>query len=123
MQNETRPLLLQASGVTKAFYGNTVLDHVDFDLAYGEVLGLVGQNGAGKSTLVKILTGVYQKDEGSIKIEGKEAVLDSIQSANASGISIVFQELSLALNMTVADNIFIGDYPTDSLSLIKKKEL
>lgn len=109
--------------MTKAFYGNTVLDHVDFDLGYGEVLGLVGQNGAGKSTLVKILTGVYQKDGGSIKIEGKEAVLDSIQSANASGISIVFQELSLALNMTVADNIFIGDYPTDSLNLVKKKEL
>lgn len=123
MEKEARKLLLEAKGVTKAFYGNTVLDHVDFDLAYGEVLGLLGQNGAGKSTLVKILTGVYEKDEGSIMIEGKEAKLDSIQSANASGISIVFQELSLALNMSVADNIFIGDYPTNALTLVKKKEL
>lgn len=123
MGNKARPLLLEAKDVTKSFYGNVVLDHVSFDMTYGEVLGLVGQNGAGKSTLVKILTGVYSKDEGSIKIEGNEAVLDSIQNANASGISIVFQELSLALNMTVADNIFIGDYPTNSISLIKKKEL
>lgn len=123
METNTNPKLLEAKGVSKTFYGNTVLDHVDFDLDYGEVLGLVGQNGAGKSTLMKILTGVYQKDDGSIKIEGKEAVLDSIQSANASGISIVFQELSLALNMTVADNIFIGAYPTDSLKLVKDKEL
>lgn len=115
--------LLEAKGVCKAFYGNTVLDHIDFDLDYGEVLGLVGQNGAGKSTLVKILTGVYQMDGGSIKIEGKDAVLDSIQSANASGISLVFQELSLALNMTVADNIFVGNLPTDAINIVKKKEL
>lgn len=112
-----------SQGVTKSFYGNTVLDHVDFDLGYGEVLGLVGQNGAGKSTLVKILTGVYPKDAGSIKIENQEVSLDSIQSANASGISIVFQELSLALNMTVADNIFIGDYPVHGPNLVDKKEL
>lgn len=123
MQNQERSLLLEARGVTKSFYGNTVLDHVDFDLGYGEVLGLVGQNGAGKSTLVKILTGVYPKDAGSIKIENQEVSLDSIQSANASGISIVFQELSLALNMTVADNIFIGDYPVHGPNLVDKKEL
>ena len=82
MQNQERSLLLEARGVTKSFYGNTVLDHVDFDLGYGEVLGLVGQNGAGKSTLVKILTGVYPKDAGSIKIENQEVSLDSIQIAN-----------------------------------------
>lgn len=115
--------LLEARNITKAFYGNKVLDDVSFDLDYGEVLGLVGQNGAGKSTLVKILTGAYQLDSGTIHIEGKLTKLTDIHTANESGIALVFQELSLAPNMTVADNIFIGNIPTDSLGLVDKKKL
>lgn len=115
--------ILQVQEVTKAFYGNTVLDHVSFDMGYGQVLGLVGQNGAGKSTLVKILTGAYSKDSGSIKVEGREADLTSIEAANAAGIALVFQELSLASNMTVADNIFVRDWPSNKLNLVSKTEL
>lgn len=116
-------VILEARDVCKAFYEHTVLDHVSFALEAGQVLGLVGQNGAGKSTLVKILTGVYQKDSGCIKIGGKEANLSSIVEANASGVSLVFQELSLAPNMTVADNIFVGSLPTGAAGLVKKTEL
>lgn len=96
---------------------------MSFDLDYGEVLGLVGQNGAGKSTLVKILTGAHQPDEGTIQIESKPAKLDDIRTANESGIALVFQELSLAPNMTVADNIFVGNIPVDALGIIDRKKL
>lgn len=115
--------ILQVRDVVKSFYGNTVLDHVSFEMNYGEVLGLVGQNGAGKSTLVKILTGAYSRDSGSVRIEGEEADLSSIHAANAAGVALVFQELSLASNMTVADNIFVREWPTKNLNLVDKAEL
>jgi len=113
--------LLEVQGATKAFYGHTVLDDVSFDLDYGEVLGLVGQNGAGKSTLVKILTGAYQPDGGRILIDGRPTELPDIRTANANGIAEVFQELSLAPNMSVADNIFIGNIPTNRIGLVKTR--
>lgn len=122
-ENGTITKLLEAHSITKAFYGNKVLDAVSFDLDYGEVLGLVGQNGAGKSTLVKILTGAHQPDSGTIHIERKPAKLTDIRTANESGIALVFQELSLAPNMTVADNIFVGNIPTDRLDIVDKKKL
>ncbi|HYE80625.1 MAG TPA: sugar ABC transporter ATP-binding protein [Clostridia bacterium] len=117
------PKLLDVQNISKAFYGNKVLDDVSFDLDYGEVLGLVGQNGAGKSTLVKILTGAYQPDSGDIYIEGKLAKLNDIHTANNSGVALVFQELSLAPNLTVAENIFIGNIPTDRLGIVDKRKL
>lgn len=119
----TMTKLLEVQGISKAFYGNKVLDDVSFNLDYGEVLGLVGQNGAGKSTLVKILTGAYQLDGGTIHIEGKLTRLTDIHTANENGIALVFQELSLAPNMTVADNIFVGNIPTNRLSIVNKKKL
>jgi len=120
---EKKTKLLEMKDIKKVFYGHTVLNEVSFELDYGVVLGLVGQNGAGKSTLMKILTGAYQHDGGSMFIEGKEKKFDSIQDANANGIALVFQELSLAPNMTVADNIFVGNLPTGRLDMVKKKEL
>ncbi len=122
-EQNVMPKLLDVQNISKAFYGNKVLDDVSFDLDYGEVLGLVGQNGAGKSTLVKILTGAYQSDSGSIYIEGKLAKLNDIHTANNSGVALVFQELSLAPNLTVAENIFIGNIPADRFGMIDKRKL
>jgi ABC-type sugar transport system ATPase subunit len=118
-----RVKLLEVEGATKSFYGHTVLDKVSFDLDYGEVLGLVGENGAGKSTLVKIVTGAYRPDAGTIRIDGNVVQIPDIRTANACGIAEVFQELSLAPNMTVADNIFVGNLPMDALGMVKKGEL
>ncbi len=115
--------LLEVKNICKSFYGNKVLDDVSFDLKYGEVLGLIGQNGAGKSTLVKILTGVYRLDSGNVKIEGEAVDLFDINIANEKGIALVFQELSITLNMTVAENIFIKNEPTKAFGLVDRKRL
>lgn len=116
-------LFIEGKSISKSFYGNRVLSDVDITLHYGEIVGLVGQNGAGKSTLVKILTGVYQKDGGVITIDGRETEIESVNHASRLGISMVFQELSLVPNLTVAENIFIGKYPRNALGLVKKDAL
>lgn len=115
--------LLRAENIKKAFYGNVVLNDISFSLDYGKVLGLIGQNGAGKSTLVKILTGAYQLDSGTIYIEEESVSLCDINAANEKGIAIVFQELSLAANMTVADNIYVGRLPKNKFGLVDREQL
>ena len=87
-----------------------MLNHIDFKIKLGEVQALMGENGAGKSTLMKILGGIYQKDKdsGKILVEGKETEINSVDDAKKYGISIIHQEISLAENMTVFDNIFMG---------------
>lgn len=100
--------LFRMEGISKAFPGVKALDNVSFSVNRGEVHGLVGENGAGKSTLMKVMTGVYRADAGSIYIEGEKVAIDSVQKAHALGISIIFQELNLCPHLTVADNIFIG---------------
>lgn len=84
------------------------LQGVDFTLRKGEIHALMGENGAGKSTLIKVLTGVYAKDDGSIALEGKEAAIHSPQDAQKMGISTVYQEITLCPNLSVAENMFIG---------------
>jgi len=115
--------LLEANNISKSFFSNKVLDGINFSLDYGQVLGLVGENGAGKSTLVKILTGVYRQDEGQIKIDGKIMNIENIKVAKNSGIGIVFQELSLTDNLSVADNIYIGKIPHNKFGFTNKKRL
>lgn len=97
-------------GIYKEFPGVKALQNVDFTLRKGEVHALMGENGAGKSTLVKCLTGVYEKDSGEIRIDGKDApvTIRSPQDAQNLGISTVYQEITLCPNLTVAENIFIG---------------
>ncbi|HHW48118.1 MAG TPA: sugar ABC transporter ATP-binding protein [Clostridiaceae bacterium] len=95
-------------GISKSFPGVKALDKCRISLNKGEVHALVGENGAGKSTLMKILTGVYTKDEGRILIDGKEAVINNPRDAQKYGISIIHQELNLMPHLTVAQNIFIG---------------
>jgi ribose transport system ATP-binding protein len=115
--------LLQVEGISKSFFGNVVLDSVDFELDYGEVLGLVGENGAGKSTLIKIITGVYRPDQGTISLDGKPASINDVSAARGLGISVVFQELSLAPNLTVAENIFVGRMPGNALGMLQRPRL
>jgi len=107
MQNDA---ILTMRGITKIFPGTIALNKVDFTLRKGEIHALMGENGAGKSTLIKVLTGVYEKDEGSIWVEGGEAEahIHSPQDAQNIGISTVYQEITLCPNLTVAENMFIG---------------
>ena len=107
MQND---VVLTMRGIVKLFPGTRALDGVDFTLRKGEVHALMGENGAGKSTLIKVLTGVYEKDAGSIWVEGSEgeAPIHSPQDAQNAGISTVYQEITLCPNLTVAENMFIG---------------
>jgi ABC-type sugar transport system ATPase subunit len=115
--------LLEAEHISKSFFSIKVLDEINFSIDYGEVLGLVGENGAGKSTLVKILTGVHKPDQGNIKIDGSVVNIKNITFAKNLGINIVFQELSLTKNLSVAENIFIGKIPSGKLGFIDKKKL
>ena len=107
MQNDA---VLTMRGIDKQFPGTKALNKVDFTLRKGEIHALMGENGAGKSTLIKVLTGVYEKDAGSIRIEGVtgEAKIHSPQDAQDIGIATVYQEITLCQNLTVAENMFIG---------------
>ena len=101
-------VILTMKGIDKSFPGVHALDHVDLEIRKGEVLALMGENGAGKSTLMKVLTGIYKKDEGTITYEGKEVEFENPRAAQAAGIVIVHQELNMMNHLTVAQNIFIG---------------
>jgi galactofuranose transport system ATP-binding protein len=103
--------LLELRGISKQFPGVKALSDVGLRLYPGEVHTLMGQNGAGKSTLIKVLTGVYQPDRGTIVMAGQEIRPTSTQDAQRLGISTVYQEVNLCPNMSVAENIFIGRYP------------
>ncbi len=100
--------LVQMMGISKFFPGVTALDNVSFDLRKGEVHALLGENGAGKSTLMKIIGGIYQKDEGEVKIRGKTQEYSSVAQASALGIAVIHQELNMCRHLTVAENIFLG---------------
>lgn len=104
-------IILSMKGIDKSFPGVHALDNVDLDIRKGEVLALMGENGAGKSTLMKVLTGIYKKDAGTIIYEGKEVEYNNPRDAQEDGIIIVHQELNMMGHLTVAQNIFIGREP------------
>src|SRR5712691_7352822 len=105
--------LLEMKNITKSFPGVKALDGVSFDLNEGEIHALVGENGAGKSTLMKILAGVYPHPEygGEIMLEGAERRFANIREAERAGIAVIYQELSLVKELSVAENIFLGREP------------
>ena len=105
--------VLEMRGICKYFPGVKALQNVDFTLREGEIHALMGENGAGKSTLIKVLTGVYEKDEGEIFIKGHEGAvaIRSPQDAQNAGISTVYQEITLCPNLTVAENMYIARTP------------
>jgi ribose transport system ATP-binding protein len=109
-EQATQPIL-EMRGICKRFPGVVALDHVDFSVQQGEIHSLIGQNGAGKSTLMKILAGLYAPNEGQILIAGRPVTIHSPREALRLGIGVVYQELSLLPNLSVADNIFLGREP------------
>jgi len=109
MQNEE--IILQMKAITKTFPGVKALDNVNFNLHQGEVHALLGENGAGKSTLMKVLNGIYQKNSGSIYLEGNQVEFKSPKEAQEAGLAIIHQELELIPYLTVAENIFLGREP------------
>jgi ribose transport system ATP-binding protein len=110
--------LLEMRGIRKVFPGVIALDNVDFDLLPGEVHALVGENGAGKSTLIKIISGVYQRDGGTMLLDGQPVSFKSPADSIAAGIKVVYQELDLVPDMTVAENIFLEKLPHKRAGLI-----
>lgn len=110
-------VILSMEGITKTFPGVLALNHCQFELCAGEVHALVGENGAGKSTLMKVLAGIYKKDEGHIFLNGREVEINSPHSAQLLGISMIHQELNLMPHLTVAQNIFIGREPRQKVRL------
>ncbi|KZL93359.1 sugar ABC transporter ATP-binding protein [Clostridium magnum] len=110
-------VVLKMQGISKSFPGVKALSNVEFELRKGEIHTLMGQNGAGKSTLIKVLTGVYEIDEGTIILNDKEVKITSTHDAQESGISTVYQEVNLCPNLTVAENIYIGREPMKNRSI------
>lgn len=103
--------ILRLEHIYKSFPGVKALQDVSLSIGKGEVRGLVGENGAGKSTLMKILTGVYEKDEGKIVISNEEVKISNPLEAQKHGLSIIFQEMNLVDNLSIAENIYVGRLP------------
>jgi ribose transport system ATP-binding protein len=103
--------LLDMRSIDKAFAGVPALTGVDFHVAQGEIRALVGQNGAGKSTLIKVLTGVYRRDAGTVRFEGNEVDFTSTQAAQDAGVATIYQEVNLVPYRSVAENVCIGRAP------------
>ena len=100
--------ILTARGLVKRYGKVTAIDHADFDLNPGEILGVIGDNGAGKSSLIKVLTGAIMPDFGEVKLNGEVVKFRSPQDARALGIETVYQNLALSPALSIADNLFLG---------------
>ena len=114
---------IEMKGINKAFGSNQVLHDAGFVLEDGEVHALMGENGAGKSTLMKILTGVYKKDAGTITIDGKEVNFKNPQEAEKAGIVFIYQELNVLYDLTVEENLFMGKEITKFFGICDKKAM
>ena len=119
------PPVLAAIEVGKAFPGVIALSGVSAEVRAGEVLAVVGENGAGKSTLMKVLAGVYQPDSGRLELDGKPAAFPSARAALAAGVVLIHQELNLAENLSVAENLFLGRELTSAgpLALLDRRPM
>ena len=114
--------LLELSGISKSFPGVKALDDVSFNLKAGEVHALLGENGAGKSTLMKIISGIYQRDSGSYRLEGREIDELTPKKAQELGIAIIHQELNMCTDLTVAENMFLGR-ESHARGVIRQREM
>jgi ribose transport system ATP-binding protein len=116
-------LLVQMQNISKNFSVTKALANVNFELKSGEVHALMGENGAGKSTLMKILAGVHIPDEGKIFIRGKEVKVEDPNAAKKLGIAFIHQELSIVPNMTVAENLALGNEPKTKWGFLDRKKI
>jgi ribose transport system ATP-binding protein len=116
-------ILLSIDHISKKFPGVQALDDIDLQVFRGEVHAIVGENGAGKSTLMHILSGVIARDSGTIIFNGNELIVSDPRISQQFGIATVYQELALASNMTIMDNIFLGNIPRDSFGLVDQSEM
>lgn len=114
---------IEMKGINKAFGSNQVLKDAGFVLEDGEVHALMGENGAGKSTLMKILTGVYTGDAGTVIVDGKEVIYKSPQEAEKAGIVFIYQELNVLFDLTVEENLFMGKEITKGFGICDKKAM
>jgi galactofuranose transport system ATP-binding protein len=115
--------LLEATGISKAFFGVPALTDVDLRIERGEVMALLGENGAGKSTLVKILTGAYRMDAGAIRLENESVQPRTVAEAQTLGIGTVYQEVNLLPNLSVAENVYLGRQPRTRLGLVDGRRM
>ncbi|MBQ7004591.1 MAG: sugar ABC transporter ATP-binding protein [Oscillospiraceae bacterium] len=114
---------IEMKGINKSFGTNQVLKDAGFLLKDGEVHALMGENGAGKSTLMKILTGVYTRDAGTVLVDGKEVVYKSPQEAEKAGIVFIYQELNVLFDLTVEENLFMGKEITKGFGICDRKAM
>ena len=114
---------IEMRGINKSFGGNPVLRDAGFELADGEIHALMGENGAGKSTLMKILTGVYTRDAGTVYVDGQEVVYKNPQEAEKAGIVFIHQELNVLFDLTVEENMFLGKEITGKFGICDKKAM
>ena len=123
MADAGAPIKLEVRNISKSFPGVKALDKISFRVKRGTTHVLCGENGAGKSTLMKIINGIYTPDEGEIFLDGKPVTIENPIHARALGISMIFQELSYVPELTVAENIFLGRWPTDRLGRVNHGEM
>ena len=122
MSEEKTPLL-QMQSIVKIFPGTRALSEVDFDLYPGEVHALIGENGAGKSTLIKIIAGLYHAEAGTIRLNGEAVEFRNPGESLERGIKVVYQELDLAPNLSVAENVFLGNFPRNAMRMVDWRKL
>jgi simple sugar transport system ATP-binding protein len=112
-------IILEAKGVSKYFGTITALENVNLTIKEGECLGVVGDNGAGKSTFMKVLSGLYKPSKGALYFNGNEEVLESPRDSQNLGLEMVYQDLALAGNLPIGENIFLGREPTKNFGFLK----
>lgn len=116
--------MIEMRNISKAFSGNQVLNNVQFDIVKGEIHALMGENGAGKSTLMKILTGIYTRDNGEIRVQGKLVEFKNPNEAEDAGIAVIHQELNILPDLTVCENLFLGREKTyGKTAILKNSEM
>lgn len=123
MEKALNQPIVAMKGISKEFNGVYVLKNVDFNIYKGRVMALIGENGAGKSTLMKILTGVYERSEGEILLQGKPVHFNDTKESQDGGIAFIHQELNLIKDLSIAENIFLGREPVTSTRRIQWKKL